>query len=115
MPNERGQYGSRPIATGGSWVIGADPSSSTGRSALPLVLGGIGLAVVGLAVLGSRAAAKQGQPRITAHEKEVRAWEAEFPGLPWLMDQVKDSRQLDMWERARDYWEKKNPPRGQTT
>jgi hypothetical protein len=65
--------------------------------------------VVGLAVLGGRAAAKQ-QPRLTAHEKEVRAWEREFPGLPWYADQVKDSRQLDMWERARDYWERKQSP-----
>jgi len=61
------------------------------------------LAVAGFAAIGSYAAKR---PRLTAHEKEVRAWEAEFPGLPWLMDQVKDSRQLDMWERARDYWEK---------
>jgi len=97
--NERGQYDCRPR-------IGADvQSASTGPSTLPLVLGGIGLAVVGLAVLGARAAKQQG-PRLTSHDKEVRAWEAEFPGLPWLMDQVKDSRQLDMWERARDHWER---------
>ena len=69
------------------------------------MLGVVGLAAVGLAVLGARAAAEN-RPRLTAHEKEVRAWEAEFPGLPWYMDQVKDSRQLDMWERARDHWER---------
>ena len=46
------------------------------------------------------------RPQLSAHEKEVRAWEAEFPGLPWYMDQVKDARQLDMWERARDHWER---------
>ena len=100
--NERGQYGSRPR-------IGADaaPAGSTGSSSLlPLTLGAVGLAAVGLAVLGARAAAAN-RPRLSAHEKEVRAWEAEFPGLPWAMDQVKDSRQLDMWERARDHWERK--------
>ena len=74
-------------------------------SALPLLLGAAGLAVVGLVVFGSRAAKQE--PRAIPHDKEVRAWEAEFPGLPWYMDQVKDSRQLDMWERARDYWERK--------
>lgn len=74
-----------------------------GSAKLPLVLGAVGLVAVGLAVLGARA--KQ-QPQLTAHEKEVRAWEAEFPGLPWAMDAVKDSRQLDMWERARDHWER---------
>lgn len=68
------------------------------------MLGGIGLAVVGLAVLGARAAKQQ--PRLSAHEKEVRAWQAEFPGLPWYMDEVKSSRQLDMWQRARDHWER---------
>ena len=98
--HERGQYGSRPH-------IGADaPPTSTAGSKLPLMLGAVGLAAVGLAVLGSRAAAAN-RPRLSAHEKEVRAWEAEFPGLPWYMDQVKDSRQLDMWERARDHWERK--------
>ena len=96
--NERGHYGNR-------LRIGADTPSPTGRSVLPWTLGGIGLVVVGLAVLGARAA-KQQQPRLTAHEKEVRAWQAEFPGLPWAMDEVKSSRQLDMWQRARDYWEK---------
>ena len=100
--NERGQYGSSPR-------IGADAPPSTGSSKLPLMLGAVGLAAVGLAVLGSRAAAAN-RPRLSAHEKEVRAWEAEFPGLPWYMDQVKDSRQLDMWERARDYWERKHQP-----
>ena len=82
------------------------PRASTGSSSkFPLMLGVVGLAAVGLAVLGARAAAER--PRLSAHEKEVRAWEAEFPGLPWAMDEVKDSRQLDMWERARDHWEKK--------
>ena len=101
--NERGQYGNRPR-------IGADvaPAPSTGSGLNPLLIGGIGLAVaiVGIAALGARAQTKQ-QPRLTAHEREVRAWEAEFPGLPWYADQVKDSRQLDMWERARDHWERK--------
>ena len=69
------------------------------------MLGVVGLVAVGLAVLGSRSAAAN-RPRLSAHEKEVRAWQAEFPGLPWYMDQVKDSRQLDMWERARDHWER---------
>ena len=86
MANERGQYGS--------------PSS---HSAVPWLVGGAGLVAVGLAVFGSHAARR---PQLTAHEKEVRAWEAEFPGLPWYMDQVKDSDQLDTWERARDYWER---------
>lgn len=99
ISNARGQYGSRPR-------IGAEPPAATGSpSAIPLVLGAIGLTVVGLAALGARAAVKQ-QPRLTAHEKEVRAWETEFPGLPWYADQVRDSRQLDMWERARDHWER---------
>ena len=99
--NERGQYGNRPR-------IGADaPAPSTGSGLNPLLIGGIGLAaaIVGIAALGARAQAKQ-QPRLSAHEKEVRAWETEFPGLPWYADQVKDSRQLDMWERARDHWER---------
>lgn len=97
MGNDRGQYG-RP-------QIGADPATS-GRSLAPWIVGGVGVAIVGLVVFGSHAAKQQG-PRLTAHEREVRAWEAEFPGLPWYMDQVKDSRQLDSWERARDYWERK--------
>ena len=98
--NERGQYGSHPR-------IGADASPSAGSSSkLPLMLGVAGLAAVALAVLGTRAAAAN-RPRVSPHEKEVRAWEREFPGLPWYMDQVKDSRQLDMWERARDHWERK--------
>ena len=95
MSNDRGQYGSR-------LRVGADAGSS-GRSAAPWLIGGVGLAVVGLAVFGAHAARR---PRLSAHEREVRAWEREFPGLPWYMDQVKDSRQLDLWERARDYWEK---------
>lgn len=103
--NERGQYGNRPRI---GPHVGADPAPSTGAGLNPLLIGGIGLAaaIVGIAALGARAQAKQ-QPRLTAHEKEVRAWEAEFPGLPWYADQVKDSRQLDMWERARDHWERK--------
>jgi hypothetical protein len=67
------------------------------------MIGGVGLAVVGLALFGAHAASKR--PRLSAHEKEVRAWEAEFPGLPWYADQGK-TRQLDMWERARVHWEK---------
>jgi hypothetical protein len=66
------------------------------------MLVGIGLAVGGLAAILSQTK----RPRLSAHDKEVCAWEAEFPGLPWYMDQVKDSRQLDMWERARDHWER---------
>lgn len=95
MGNDRGQYGQARI--------GADPME-TRRSLAPWIIGGVGVAIVGLAVFGATAAKR---PRLTAHEKEVRAWEAEFPGLPWYMDQVKDSRQLDSWERARDYWERK--------
>lgn len=97
--NARGQYGTPPR-------VGAEarpfelPHSPT---ILPWVLGGVGLMAVGLTLLGVHASKR---PRLSAHEKEVRAWEAEFPGLPWLMDQVKDSRQLDMWERARDHWER---------
>lgn len=98
--NERGHYGP-------GIRIGAETPSSSSK--LPWVLGAIGLTVVGLAALGATARTKQ-QPRLTAHEKEVRAWEHEFPGLPWYADQVKDSRQMDMWERARDYWERKHSP-----
>jgi hypothetical protein len=94
MSNARGQYGSRPTH------VGAAPSGPAGRSIVPWLVGGGVLAVAGLAVISSYAAQR---PRLSAHEKEVRAWEAEFPGLPWYADQVKDSRQLDMWERARDY------------
>ena len=91
--NDRGQYGSRTR-------VGAEPS---GRSTIvPWMIGGVGLAVVGLAL----ASANAKRPRLSAHEREVRAWQAEFPGLPWYMDEVKDSRQLDMWERARDHWER---------
>ena len=103
--NERGQYGSRPRVL----HIGAEAPTSGASSKLPLVLGVAGLAAVGLVVLSAHAKQQQ-QPRLTAHEKEVRAWETEFPGLPWYMDQVKDSRQLDMWERARDHWERKRQP-----
>lgn len=99
--NERGQYG------GGQPRIGSETrtfeSSSSRPTITPWVLGGVGLAVVGLALIGVHAAKR---PRLSAHEKEVRAWEAEFPGLPWYMDRVKDARQLDMWERARDHWER---------
>jgi hypothetical protein len=95
LTNARGQYGPPRL--------GAEASASSGRSIAPWLLGGVGLAVVSLALLGARAARR---PQLTAHEEEVRAWEAEFPGLPWYMDQVKDAGQLDLWERARDYWEK---------
>ena len=101
MSNDRGHYG--PCLRVGAEAGFSEPS---GRSITPWMAGGLGLAIVGLALLGANAASKQ-RPRPSAHEKEVRAWEAEFPGLPWYMDQVKDSRQLDMWERARDHWEKK--------
>jgi hypothetical protein len=84
MANDRGQYG------------------HSGHSAIPWLLGGAGLAV-GLAMIGAHAARRS---HLSEHEREVRAWEAEFPGLPWYMDQVKSSEQLDTWERARDYWEK---------
>ncbi len=67
------------------------------------MIGGIGLAVVGLALISAHAVKR---PSLSDHEKEVLAWETEFPGLPWYMDRVKDSRQLDMWERARDHWER---------
>jgi hypothetical protein len=71
-----------------------------------LVIGGVvGAALVAFAVLGARAS----RPAPSAHEKEVRAWKAEFPGLPWYADEVKTSRQLDLWERARDHWERKHP------
>lgn len=93
MSNKRGYYDSRPC-------VGAE--TSPGRSILSWLLGGAGLVAIGAVVLGAYAK----RPRLSAHEKEVRAWEAEFPGLPWFMDQVKDSRQLDMWERARDHWER---------
>jgi hypothetical protein len=110
MGNDRGQYGPPRIGAGPGGgprrpLVGADPGQPSGRSIAPWMIGGVGLAVVGLAVVGTYATKR---PRLSAHEKEVRAWEAEFPGLPWYMDQVKDSRQLDMWERARDYWEKKH-------
>lgn len=99
--NERGQYGIRARP-----YVGAEarPYGSSSRStSTPWMLGGVGLAAVGLALLGVHVAKR---PRLSSHEKEVRAWEAEFPGLPWYMDRVKDARQLDMWERARDHWEK---------
>jgi len=90
----RGEYGKRS-------AVGAN-AQSTASSKLPLLLGGLGVAVVGIAILGARSA----QPKLTAHEKEMRAWQAEFPNLPWAMDEVKDARQLDLWERARDHWER---------
>lgn len=96
MLNERGQYGSR-------FVVGAEEPRSTGRSIAPWIIGGVGLAI-GLTLVGLHAASRR--PRPTPHEKEVSAWEREFPGLPWYMDQVKDARQLDTWERARDHWER---------
>jgi hypothetical protein len=97
--NARGQYGAPPR-------IGAEArpySPAGGSSHVPWMLGGVGLAVIGLAMIGTHVAKR---PRLSMHEKEVRAWETEFPGLPWYMDQVKDARQLDMWERARDHWER---------
>lgn len=86
--NDRGQYGTAPRV---------EPSR------LPWILGGVGLAAIGLVLISTHTVKR---PRLSVHEKEVHAWEAEFPGLPWYMDQVKDSRQLDMWERARDHWER---------
>lgn len=107
MSYERGQYGSCPRGVEPGYArpgIGAE-ASPPGRSITPWIIGGV--AIVGfVALAGAHASSKR--PRLSAHEKEVRAWEAEFPGLPWYADQVKDSRQLDMWERARDYWEKKH-------
>lgn len=79
-------------------------SAQPGHSIAPWLLGGVGLTIVGLALWGP--ARTRLRPKLSAHDREVRAWEAEFPGLPWYMDQVKDSRQLDLWERARDHWEK---------
>ena len=101
MGNDRGQYGHGHSY--GHPLIGLDPP----KNLTPWIVGGIGLALVGLVVLGSQAAANQG-PQLSAHDKEVRAWEREFPGLPWYQDQVKSTEQMDMWERARDHWEKKH-------
>ncbi len=107
-PNERGQYGRGNYQQYGSIpLVGADAGSGSGRSITPWIIGG-GLAVLGVALFGAYAASTR--PQVTAHEKEVRAWEAEFPGLPWYMDQVKSAEQLDTWERARDYWETKHSP-----
>lgn len=97
--NERGQYGSRPHV--GAETRSVEPSRPS--TIAPWMLGGVGL-VVGVALFGAHAASTR--PRLSAHEKEVRAWKAEFPGLPWYMDEVKDARQLDTWERARDHWER---------
>lgn len=97
--NTRGQYGV-------CIHVGAEPrpyAPSGGSSRVPWMLGGVGLAIIGLVLIGTHAAKR---PHLSAHEKEVRAWETEFPGLPWYMDRVKDARQLDMWERARDHWER---------
>lgn len=102
--NERGQYGARTHVGGPAVGADARPFESSNRHTIaPWVLGGVGLAAVGLALIGVHAAKRS---RLTPHEKEVRAWETEFPGLPWYMDRVKDARQLDMWERARDHWER---------
>ena len=105
MANERGQYGSRAhVGAEARPLAPSGPSGSTRQLTIkPWMIGAAGLAVIGLALIGAHAAKR---PRLTAHEKEVRAWEAEFPGLPWYADQVKDSRQLDTWERARDHWER---------
>ena len=93
--NERGQYGPPRI--------GLEPRSGqpTGHTIAPWVLGGIG-AAIGFALYGAHVTKR---PQLSAHEKEVRAWEAEFPGLPWYADQV-NARQLDTWERARNHWER---------
>jgi hypothetical protein len=104
--NERGQYGSRPrVPRIGAEARSSEPSEGfTIAPWMPWMIGAAGLAVVGLALFGAHAAATR--PRSSPHEKEMRAWKAEFPGLPWFMDEVKDARQLDMWERARDHWER---------
>ena len=93
MSNERGHYGSRPRVGA---AIGADMQlpKPSGHSTVPWLLGGVGLVAVGLTVFGYT---KRQRPRLSAHEKEVQAWETEFPGLPWAHDAVKDSRQLDLW------------------
>ncbi len=101
--NERGQYG-------GCARVGAEtrpyaPSSRT--TSVPWVIGGVGLVAVGLVLLGKHVVKR---PRLNAHDEEIRAWEAEFPGLPWYMDRIKDARQLDTWERARDHWERHGGP-----
>ena len=104
MGNDRGQYGMGPWQ--GHPVLGADPAGPS-KNLLPWIIGGIGVAVAGLVVLGGHAAASEG-PQLSAHDKEVRAWQEEFPGLPWYEDEVKTSDQKDSWERARSYWEKKH-------
>jgi hypothetical protein len=104
--NERGQYGRGNYPQYHAIpLVGADAGSP--RSIAPWIIGG-GLAVLGVALFGAYAASTR--PQATPHEKEVRAWETEFPGLPWYMDQVKSADQLDTWERARDSWERKHPP-----
>ena len=107
--SDRGQYGRASNGTygypHGYPYIGQLPAMP--RNLTPWIVGGIGAALVGLVMFGSHAAGKQG-PQLTAHDKEVRAWEKEFPGLPWYADQVKSAEQMDTWERARDYWEKKH-------
>ena len=103
--NERGQYGHGNFAQYTSIpLVGADAAQPSGRSIAPWIIGG-GLAVLGVALFGAYASSTR--ERVTPHEKEVRAWQAEFPGLPWYMDQVKSADQLDTWERARDSWERK--------
>jgi len=97
MANDRGQYGTY-LPTGVH--VGAEPSA---RSLVPWIVGGAAL-LAGAAIFGGYAASTR--PHLSAHEKEVRAWEREFPGLPWYMDQVKNAQQLDTWERARNYWER---------
>lgn len=94
MANARGQYNKSACLS---------TPEPAGHSIVPWLLGA-GFVGIGLTVL--RSYAKREQPRLSAHEKEMRAWRAEFPGLPWYMDEVKDSCQLDMWERARDHWER---------
>lgn len=109
--NVHGQPGSRIKKAGAlfRWTLGGLGVATLGGAlvcALNYEVDWIILAGAGGAFLGGAYITKR--PRLTTHEKEVHAWEAEFPGLPWYMDDVKDSRQLDQWERARDYWEKKH-------
>ena len=114
--NERGQYGHRNFGQYGQYgwspLVGADAGQSSGRSIAPWIIGG-GLAVLGVALFGAYATSTR--ERATPHDKEVREWEAEFPGLPWYIDQIKSAEQLDTWERARDYWETKHQPSKSTT
>lgn len=102
MGNDRGQYGQGHGY--GTPLIGLNPP----KNLTPWIVGGAAVALAALVVIGSQAAAANQGPQLTTHDKEVRAWEAEFPGLPWYEDQVKTSEQLDTWQRARDYWERKH-------